>query len=220
MLCRALCFAQEFATRHRHQFLMPEHVMLALTRQVPFYLTYGKYGEQKMREYLDKYAEVVPDFIDYAGPIPSYNLEHALEYAKALVYELEQKNNISESAFKLNLKNYANDEKYKKYEQTSLEDNEATLLVVGAPHMVIGLIEAGCKLPPRFLRISLKTTRLSTLHVHGRQRMSLKSSLKTFKMIWNAVCATRLRNTVQRMTTRQKASLTPRAKSTRYLLTT
>jgi len=114
MLCRALCFAQEFATRHRHQFLMPEHVMLALTRQVPFYLTYGKYGEQKMREYLDKYAEVVPDFIDYAGPIPSYNLEHALEYAKALVYELEQKNNISESAFKLNLKNYANDEKYKK----------------------------------------------------------------------------------------------------------
>ena len=161
MLCRALCFAQEFATRHRHQFLMPEHVMLALTRQVPFYLTYGKYGEQKMREYLDKYAEVVPDFIDYAGPIPSYNLEHALEYAKALVYELEQKNNISESAFKLNLKNYANDEKYKKYEQTSLEDNEATLLVVGVPHMVIGLIEAGCKLPPEL-------GEKSSLNVHKR----------------------------------------------------
>ena len=161
MLCRALCFAQEFATRHRHQFLMPEHVMLALTRQVPFYLTYGKYGEQKMREYLDKYAEVVPDFIDYAGPIPSYNLEHALEYAKALVYELEQKNNISESAFKLNLKNYANDEKYKKYEQTSLEDNEATLLVVGVPHMVIGLIEAGCKLPPDL-------GEKSSLNVHKR----------------------------------------------------
>jgi hypothetical protein len=81
---------------------MPEHVMLALTRQVPFYLTYGKYGEQKMREYLNKYAETVPDSIDYAGPIPSYNLEYALEYAKALVYELEQKNNILE----LNLKHH------------------------------------------------------------------------------------------------------------------
>ncbi len=161
MLCRALCFAQEFASRHRHQFLMPEHVMLALTRQVPFYLTYGKYGEQKMREYLDKYAEVVPDFIDYAGPIPSVNLEHAIEYAKALVYELEQKNNISESAFKLNLKNYAHDEKYRKFEQTCLEDNEATLLVVGVPHLVIGLIEAGCKLPPEL-------GEKSALNIHKR----------------------------------------------------
>lgn len=161
MLCRALCFAIEYASRHRHQFLMPEHVMLALTRQVPFYLTYGKYGEQKMREYLDKYAETVPDFIDYTGPIPSYNLEHALEYAKALVYELEQKNNISESAFKLNLKSYANDAKYKKFEQTSLEDNESTLLVVGVPHLVIGLIEAGCKLPPELAE-------KSPINVHKR----------------------------------------------------
>lgn len=180
MLCRALCYAQEYAYRHRHQFLMPEHVMLALTRQVPFYLTYGKFGEQMMREYLDKYAEVVPDFIDYAGPIPSYNLEHALEYAKALVYELEQKNNISESAFKLNLKNYAHDEKYKKFEQTCLEDNEATLLVVGVPHLVIGMIEAGCKLPPEL-------GEKSAINVH--KRMAIYFFLdKYYKSTYQDAC--------------------------------